>query len=386
MNAASTDSGRKPVVAVFADFPAIWVDDTLPMQDWHHSPMWLSHLRDFFAEDARYEVHWIIFSRAVRTRGFRTYHKWNQTFHLVPRISLKWDQRTGYLYTRAVARLLLQKIKPDIVHAWGTEVEYAIGAVQARCRKIISMQGILTAYIQRSPMDAFFLKQEKYEQEAMRRCDVITSESAWGCDRVREIAPGKPVVQWEYAPSPACYDVERRPAEHPYCIMAGTDSPVKNLETAIRAFSAPELSQVELWLAGASPEKHPNLPPNVKALGGLPREELLKLLGCAWCLVHPSLADTSPNIVKESRVIGLPVVLSCETGGTRYVEDGKSGFIVQPRDVEAIKRGVLRIVAQRQNAIEMGEHGQAECRRLLSAETMRAGLFALYERVLNGKL
>lgn len=373
---------NKKKLAILADFPAVWVDPELAGQGWHHAPIWLAKVRDFLADSEQFETHWIVFSPFVRRSGYRKYERWNQTFHILPRYSLKWDQRTHYLYAGWAAGRILKRIKPDIVHSWGTEAEYAVAALGQKCVKILSMQGIISACLRRSPMGAHFKAQEKYEIQAIKSFDIITSESIWGCNRVREIAPEKSIMRWEYAPDDSCFTQMWTPAEQPCCVLAGTDTPLKNIAAAVKAFSSPELSHVTLYMAGAAPENHPNLPPNIKALGGIPREELFRYMCKAWCLVHPSLADTSPNAVKEARVIGLPIVVSEETGGTQYVVHGESGYIFNPHDVEMLKQGVCSIVKDRETALRMGHLYHDECRRALSAETMRARMMEVYHQAL----
>lgn len=369
---------EKKVLAILGDFPAVWVDESLSRQGWHHAPAWLGHIRDFLAESEEFETHWIVFSPSVRRSGYRKYERWNQTFHILPRYSLNWDQRTHYVYARLVAGRILNKIKPDIIHSWGTEAEYAVAAMGQKCVKILSMQGVIFAYIQRSKMGPHFLRQEKYEIAAFKEFDVITSESVWGCDRVREIVPEKPILRWEYAPDSSCFSQTWCPAEAPNCVLAGTDIPTKNVEAAIKAFSSPELSHVTMYMAGIEPANHPGLPPNIKALGGIPRAELLEYMRRAWCFVHPSLADTSPNVVKEARVIGLPIVVSEETGGTQYVVHGESGYIFNPHDVVALREGVCAVVKNRETALQMGRCRHEECRAALSPETMRQRMFEIY--------
>lgn len=111
---------------------------------------------------------------------------------------------------------------------------------------------------------------------------------------------------------------------------------------------------------------------------------MAKLLSEAWCLVHMSLADTGPTIVKEARVAGLPVIVSNECGSCQHVVDGKSGFILHPHDVDGLVRAVLAVTKDAQTAQAMGEFGCAECRQALSGETMVGKLLAIYREILHG--
>lgn len=373
----------KKVVAILANFPASWIDPSLTPRAADFAPAMLAHVRDFMAESEEYEAHWIVFSHAVRFTGYRKIERWNQYFHIIPRYSLKWDQRTHYVYARWAAGRVLKRLKPDIIHAWGVEAEYAVAALKQKGVKILSMLGVISAIMERSPMGPHFQRQKKYERMALQHYDVITSESVWGCDRVREIVPTKPILRWEYAPDASCFEQTWEPSDAPSCILAGVDSPTKNINAAIQAFSAPELSHVTLYLAGVCPDARPNLPPNIRALGYLSRPEMLQYMRRSWCLVHPSFADTSPNVVKEARIIGLPIVVSKETGGTQYVVHGKSGYVIDPHDVDDLKKSVCLVVSSKEKALAMGKYHHAECVRMLSAETMRDRMREVYHFALK---
>ena len=131
------------------------------------------------------------------------------------------------------------------------------------------------------------------------------------------------------------------------------------------------------------PEEYPILPANIHPLGRLNREAMVHQLSQAWALVHPSLADTGPTIAKEARVMGLPVMLTSACGSQQHVEEGKSGFIVEPSDTAAMKDAVLRMTESAETALSMGRHGQEECRQKLSARMMLETLMGIYQDILN---
>lgn len=372
---------RKPVIAILADFPLHLVNPAFSKRGWH-SATWLVSVYEMLKNNDTYEVHWIRFQKGIHRRI--DFESGNQNFHVLPAYSLSWGQKTAYLHARIQMKCLLRRIKPDVVHAWGTEQRYAACAAAYKGKNILSMQGVLTAYVERAPMPDFVCRQARYEKKWFEKFSLVTSESEWGIEMVRGICPGVTASRWEYAARDAFFKTERQPSAEPICLFGGTDTPVKDLDSAIAAFSSPELAHVQLWLAGVSAEARPNLPPNIKALGGVGAEEMVKLMSQAWCLVHPSLADTSPNIVKEARVMGLPAVVTTECGGKQYIEQGKSGFIIKSRDVQALRDAVLAMTRDRETSLAMGAHGREECRRLLSKQTMYDGLMELYERVLHG--
>lgn len=370
---------KKPIVAILAKFPLHVINPDFAGLGWHMAT-WLVAMHELLCSLEKYEIHWVTFRKGVKKRT--VFQKGGQWFHVLPAYTLNYAQKTAFLHARWQMRRELKRIQPDLVHAWGTEDRYAACGADFRGKKILSMQGILSAYVERSPMDPFMCRQAAKEPQWLSRYSVITTESEWGVECVAKLAPQVPAVRWEYAAREAFFQAPRAVSETPTCLFGGSDSAVKDVDTLIKSFSSPELAHIRLLLAGVSPEKRPDLPANITALGGVPAERLMELLGQTWCLVMPSLADTSPNMVKEARVMGVPVITTTECGGKQYVEQGKSGFIFAPKDVEALKQHVLAVCADRETAMAMGEYGREDCRRALSRETMMAGLVAIYDQLL----
>lgn len=370
----------KTVVAILADYPVWRINSGISHKGWHYA-VWLESVHENFPQMESFEIHWITSSRDVPKRC--DFQCNAQFFHVFPAFSLTLSGMTHFIWDRIRIGLFLKKLKPDIVHAWGTEHRYALCAAGSSAKKILSMQGILTAYHRRCPMGAYFRRQVRLEVPTMRKFDIITSESIWGCERCRELVPDADIRQWEYAANPYFNRIKRHITDKPQFLMAGTADSRKNTFAVIEAFRRPELSHIKLLIAGLKQDYQPQLPPNVLALGGVSHEKIGDLLAGSWGLIHPSLADTSPNIVKEARVVGIPVIVSTECGGTQYVVNGKSGYIIEPHDMDAMVRGVLDIASSAERSLKMGAYGHEDCLRLLSVSTMLDGLQRLYNSLLD---
>lgn len=369
-------------IAIIGDLP-LWEASEHPVPDanaWHYC-VWLSALAAALSLQNDFDIHWIIPSRNIYRR--RVVEARSQTFHLLPKARLTIGQYTGYLFDSLVIQREIAVIKPDLVHSWGTENSYSLAAVYSRTRKLISIQGLLKAYAERARLSRFERLQALYEPFTIRRFEHITTESPWATARVRDIIPSASPFHLEYAVEERFFNMYRLQTAEPTCLYAGTNVPVKNLPTLIRVFSDPALAHVQLRLAGVLPEEYPNLPANIHPLGRLNRDAMAQQLSQAWALVHPSLADTGPTIAKEARVMGLPVMLTTDCGSQQHVEEGKSGFVVAPYDITAMKESVLRMTESAETALAMGRHGQAECRQKLSAATMINTLLGIYREILG---
>jgi len=147
----------------------------------------------------------------------------------------------------------------------------------------------------------------------------------------------------------------------------GSISPRKGIQDAVRAFADPGLSGYELRVAGAGSgswvEKLKDFSPkNVSWLGQIPPDQTARELAAAWCLVLPTRCDTSPNVVKEARVIGLPVITTPQGGQSNYIEDGENGFLVPPGDISALTRSLGRILSDLKICQTMGAARHSDAR------------------------
>ena len=59
---------------------------------------------------------------------------------------------------------------------------------------------------------------------------------------------------------------------------------------------------------------------------------------------NPSVTETFGNVTTEAMAAGVPVVAARATGAVDLVEDGRTGFLVPPRDVAAYADAIARIV------------------------------------------
>lgn len=371
----------KPKIAILCSFPVFLLTDALPRHTGHYG-VWLLALYHAFSRQDDYEIHWVTLDKHIR-QPLR-FQSNGQFFHVLPRIKRPYGLVTWYHHDRKQVAAELDLIRPQLVHSWGTEDCYGLCAKYFSGKKLHSVQGALRASFQRGRLYWFARMQSYYEPLTWRSFRHITTESPWAADRVREVCPDVAPYHLEYAVEDRFFHVERHLAESPVILYSGAYTPLKNIPVLIKAFSRPELSGITLKLAGVLPGYYRNLPPNIIPLGWVGRDEMAWFLSEAWGLIHMSLADTGPTIVKEARVAGLPVIVSSECGSRQHVEHGKSGFILSPQDVDGIVTSVLAITQDAATSLRMGGHGQQECRHALCQETMVTTLLGIYRTVMHG--
>lgn len=366
-------------VALLADFPVHTLPRFDARQTGHHAT-WLPPLaKELEAHSSNFDFHWITCTKEVSKPT--EINAWGQTFHLLPRRKLSLEILTAFLRERRQISNLLSSLKPDLVHAWGTEQGYALAANDSPFPSLISIQGLLQTCCSAAPMPILTRIQALNECRALRHATHLTVESPWGRDQLRLLAPHASIALLEYGVDPACFEIERRPAEKPIVIFVGSISLLKGIDTLVAAFSDPRLRNIELVILGTGNLriiKH-TLPSNVRVLGHLPQADVRQWMSKAWCLIHPTRADTSPNSVKEARVIGLPVITTPNGGQTQYVEHGQSGFIHPAGDIEGMIKDVLCVTASRKIGLQLGTYGQANCRAALTASYTATRLLEIYQ-------
>jgi glycosyltransferase involved in cell wall biosynthesis len=121
--------------------------------------------------------------------------------------------------------------------------------------------------------------------------------------------------------------------------------------------------------------------PRTEYLGMLRWEQLLEALSKASCLVMPTRCDTGPTVVKEARVIGLPVIGTIHGGLRDYIRHGESGWIVNPLDAAHLAEGLGKVMESHEQVLQMGKAHHAEDRTFFAPGRTAAGFSAIYHEL-----
>ncbi len=106
--------------------------------------------------------------------------------------------------------------------------------------------------------------------------------------------------------------------------------------------------------------------------------EIARLLSEADALVLPSFAEGLPVVLMEAMASGRPVIATRVGGISELVEDGVSGLLVPPGDVESLAQGICRIADDPDLRKRMGEAGQATVKREFDVRCEAARIASLF--------
>jgi len=175
------------------------------------------------------------------------------------------------------------------------------------------------------------------------------------------------------------------PDDRPILMHASNFRKVKNVVTVVDVFHLVrrELA-ARLVLVGDGPER-PKVLERVHALDLAADVEVLglqdaieEILPEADVLLLPSEHESFGLVALESMAAGVPVVATNRGGTREVVEDGVSGFLVDPTDIEGMADAVLAIVKDPERRREMGARGRMRAIADFSLEAVVGRYRALY--------
>lgn len=346
-----------------------------------HHATWLPPLVPYFEEQSEFDLHWITFTKQVKVPTTVSFRR--QTFHLLPRQRLSLQILSGFRHECEVMLSLIRKLAPGLVHGWGAEEGYGLAAVRME-RHVISMQGILNAYCRASRPHPLLRVQAAHERRLLASARFVTVESEWGRRQLLPMAPGAEIRIVEYGLDSGISALERKVSAANTVLFVGTLNKLKGVDVLLDAFSDPRLAGFRLVLLGDGPLRtgcrNPNN--NCEFMGHLPSADVREWMARTPFLIHPTRGDTSPNCVKEARVLGVPVATTPDGGQTAYVEDGISGVIFPSGDKEALIRAVLRMETLLHANPGFGTHGMEDCRAKLNAAATAGAILDIYRTLI----
>ncbi|MEJ5238124.1 glycosyltransferase family 4 protein [Limisphaera sp. VF-2] len=303
---------------------------------------------------------------------------------------------TLFWYDTWKVRQVLRAIRPDLVHAWGTENGAALVAARLGWPFLVTVQGLMSWYCRVVPEATPYNRLAAWlERCSLPRAPLVTTESRFAVDFIRGRFRPRAVMQIEHAPDPLFHRVQRAPAPDRIRLVANARFHyAKGTDLLLRAVHRlqPELP---LELVHIGPPLNPLADQLRSELGAgfwdriqfrrdLTPQEVAAELARATLLVCPTRVDVSPNSVKEAVAAGVPVVASRVGGIPDYVVPDRNGLLLEPGNLDELVRALRQACHHplfRHGKVEAGT--LAQMREYLSPETMARRFFEAYQHVLQ---
>jgi len=113
------------------------------------------------------------------------------------------------------------------------------------------------------------------------------------------------------------------------------------------------------------------------------RNDVPALLDAADIYVHPSLWEGFGLVLLEAMTAGKPVIASHASAIPEIVTDNETGWLVPPRNSEALADAIARLLKNPAMRLAMGEAGRRRALQDFSVERMVNATEKTYEDVLT---
>lgn len=316
------------------------------------------------------------------------------TLYLFP--TPRWARSTWHWAGRRTLRRLLDRLRPDVVHAHGSTV-YTGAAVQAPYSHVITVHGIMA----REAPTVW-----GWKRRVAREMDRWFER--WALGKAREIIAISPYIRDAYPWLRARLHFIENPIDPRYFeVRVGTERrgrvltvarviPRKGILPLIRAFArvATDFPAAELHIAGETvsfPEyaaacraevRRLGLTERVHFLGPLDTSALLRAYEEAQVTVLASLQETAPIVIGESMAAARPVIATAVGGVPYMLEEGRTGWLV-PLEEAAMAGALAEALASPDRCRSMGREARKEALARFHPETVARRHVALYRTLVG---
>jgi L-malate glycosyltransferase len=330
--------------------------------------------------------------------GARTISQRGIAVHFVP-LSRRPSRLSN---AQNVARLSarIRELEPDVVHAHIAN-QYAAAARSSGLPWVLTAHGVrhLEMALRRGLLNRYREWTIRREEFALiRAARHLISISPFITDVFAGDIRGR-VTDIDNPVDEIFFNARRRPV-HGRVLYVGRLIPRKDIKTLLQAFSIAHIAVpgCELRLAGegiiglepgsyrgelADLIRTLRIEGSVRFLGQLDEESLVREYEACSLMVVSSVLETAPMVILQAMAAGVPVV-STDVGGIRYlVEDGKSGFLVPPRDVAALGARLADVLQNPELAVSMSRRARQIADSRLRAEDIARRTMEVYMQALE---
>jgi starch synthase len=222
---------------------------------------------------------------------------------------------------------------------------------------------------------------QRRKQAELALATTVSVASAFTKASLERFGLGTPIVVVPYGFPVDQFAVRERDPTGKFRVVAvGTQDLRKGTPYLLEAWRRAALPDAELHLVGpirlaksfvdgyaGTFVHHPHVP----------RSELGKVYAAADLLAFPTLGDGFGLVIQEAMCTGTPVVTTPCGGGPECITDGADGWLIPPRDIDALAERLRAAAADRDRTAAVGRAARARAERFTWRESGEALVQAL---------
>ena len=150
--------------------------------------------------------------------------------------------------------------------------------------------------------------------------------------------------------------VESSRPGNPRLTTIGRLVPWKNIQGILSAVAilAKRLPNIRLYVIGSGPERDNleeyvrklDLKEHVEFTGRLAHDETLSLVKASHAFILNSTYEGLPHVILEAQALGTPVVATNIKGTNECIENGETGLLVTPGDVDELSGAIESVIVE----------------------------------------
>jgi glycosyltransferase involved in cell wall biosynthesis len=360
-----------------------------------HPASWIVNLAHALAKRSDVELHLLTVKShlAADARFFAD----GIHFHVLRGMRNTLQPLTVYESDRRVLIRELQQIQPDIVESFGTEGPFSYAGVTSGYPCVIKIQGIITRNLREMGFRPtsylwwrYFITQF-IERWTFRHASDVIADNEFMASFARQANPRVRVHCIPNLVAPLFFLVEQNWSQPRKNILyVGSLKREKGIFDLIEAFGRLHNSgvQSDLCIVGTGSAsitqeiklmvRSMGVSDFVHLLGYLGHRQIVGEMQQAAFLAHPAWVDSSPNTVYEAMVAGLSVIATKVGGLPFMIDDGETGYLVEPRNPSALAGQMRELFVNPGQQQQMGTSAMHKMRARFSEGQILENLIAVY--------
>ena len=306
----------------------------------------------------------------------------------------RFNNLTFYRRSRHVLARALEQLRPEIVHAQDALAHGYVCLRTARTAPVVvSVHGIVreTRNQLTSPRDRLqvTLAGVAVERYCVRHAEFLLQPTPYPQEYFDGEIGGR-IVDVGNAVADGFFALE--PAPEPGRVLyAGGITPGKRVLDLVEAVA--RVPEASLRLAGGAPDpahaaavarriQALELNGRVTLLGQLDAAQMLDEYRQAAVLVLPSAQETSPMVIAEAMAAAVPVVATRVGGVPHLVEEGRTGFLVDVGEVDAMAQRITELLGDERSRRAFASAARSRAEKFRTA-AVAARVRSVYEEAVG---
>jgi glycosyltransferase involved in cell wall biosynthesis len=397
---------RKPLkIAWLTNYPVLHLEPELKIARQvsdYHPCSWVVNLSDALGKRNDVELHLVTESHLVSKSQVVKIK--NITFHVLKSgipftnhgfpSKIPFEALTQFYFNRKRLVREVQRIKPDLVHAFGTESSYAFSGLQSNFPCLISIQGIINEIVKIAPSFRYQLI-SRHEKQTIQKNRYFSCRTDLDTNFISSLRPDAVIFKVSEAMNPLFFNNKWQVADIFNIIYVGSLYQRKGIEILIEAVAEVKksFSEIKLIVVGGGSLNYLHylksrcqslqIEKNVEFIGQKSATEIAQYHQRSQILVLPSEIDNSPNAVAEAMVSGVPVIATNVGGIPSMIHSGETGLLVPSNNVIELARAITFLLSNPDVRVRLSEKAQKIARQRHLPETVAEQTIQAYHKILD---